>query len=186
MTTIGPIFSAKAICSSGVRFWPCRKATPRSNTAWRIRSISAALARGLFGDKYLVNEGDFSADERAHYRQLVAAASRAAETASTACIAAFTTTGRTAMRLARERPLQPTLALTPNLHAARMLALVWGVEARVVPQVGDAEELAKLAVDQALAAELARPNQRVIILAGLPMGSPGAANILRIAHAPRR
>ena len=117
---------------------------------------------------------------------LVAAASRAAETASTACIAAFTTTGRTAMRLARERPLQPTLALTPNLHAARMLALVWGVEARVVPQVGDAEELAKLAVDQAIAADLAQPNQRVIILAGLPMGSPGAANILRIAHAPRR
>ena len=37
---------------------------------------SAALALGLFGDKYLVNEGDFSADERAHYRQLVAAASR--------------------------------------------------------------------------------------------------------------
>ncbi|QDQ74150.1 hypothetical protein FNZ56_09780 [Pseudoluteimonas lycopersici] len=37
---------------------------------------SAALALGLFGDKYLANEGDFSADERAHYRQLVAAASR--------------------------------------------------------------------------------------------------------------
>lgn len=116
---------------------------------------------------------------------LVAAASRAAESASTACIAAFTTTGRTAMRLARERPLQPTLALTPHLHAARQLALVWGVEARVVPPLSDPEELAKVAVQQALAAELARPNQRVIILAGLPMGSPGAANILRIAHAPR-
>ena len=37
---------------------------------------SAALALGLFGDKYLANEGDFSKDERAHYRQLVAATSR--------------------------------------------------------------------------------------------------------------
>jgi hypothetical protein len=37
---------------------------------------SAALALGLFGDKYVANEGDFSADERAHYRQLVAATSR--------------------------------------------------------------------------------------------------------------
>lgn len=37
---------------------------------------SAALALGLFGDKYVANEGDFSRDERAHYRQLVAAASR--------------------------------------------------------------------------------------------------------------
>jgi hypothetical protein len=37
---------------------------------------SAALALGLFGDKFLANEGNFSKDERAHYRQLVAAASR--------------------------------------------------------------------------------------------------------------
>ena len=37
---------------------------------------SAALALGLFGDKYVANEGDFSVDERVHYRQLVAAASR--------------------------------------------------------------------------------------------------------------
>ena len=37
---------------------------------------SAALALGLFGDKYLANEGDFSADERAHYRQLVVATSQ--------------------------------------------------------------------------------------------------------------
>lgn len=37
---------------------------------------SAALALGLFGDKFLANEGNFSRDERVHYRQLVAAASR--------------------------------------------------------------------------------------------------------------
>jgi pyruvate kinase len=55
----------------------------------------------------------------------------------------------------------------------------------VVPTLADPEELAKVAVDQALGAGLAAPNQRVIIMAGLPMGSPGAANILRIAHAPR-
>ena len=115
---------------------------------------------------------------------LVAAARRAAEAASTACLAAFTTTGQTALRLARERPLQPTLALTSNLDTARRMALIWGVEARVVPEPSDPEELAKVAVEQAVAAGLAGPGQRVLILAGLPMGSPGAANILRIAHAP--
>jgi pyruvate kinase len=124
--------------------------------------------------------------ENADADALVAAAHRAAEIASTACIAAFTTTGQTALRLARERPLQPTLALTPNLKTARKLALAWGVEARVVPDLTDPEDLARVAVDQALATGLAAPGQRVIILAGLPMGSPGAANILRIAHTPRR
>ncbi|HEY3694944.1 pyruvate kinase [Phenylobacterium sp.] len=117
---------------------------------------------------------------------LVAAARRAAEAASTACLVAFTTTGQTALRLARERPLQPTLALTPHLKTARRLALAWGVESRVVPEVFDPEELARLAVTQAADCGLAAPGQRVLILAGLPMGSPGAANILRLAHAPRR
>jgi pyruvate kinase len=117
---------------------------------------------------------------------LVAAARKASESASTACIAAFTTTGQTALRLARERPLQPTLALTPNLDTARRLALAWGVEARVVPELRDPEELADIAVEQAVKTGLAPPGQRVLILAGLPLGSPGAANILRLAHTPRR
>jgi pyruvate kinase len=41
-------------------------------------------------------------------------------------------------------------------------------------------------VEQAVLTGLADPGQRILILAGLPMGSPGAANILRIAHAPLR
>jgi pyruvate kinase len=93
---------------------------------------------------------------------------------------------QTALRMARERPLQPILALTPHRGTARRLALVWGVESRVVPELSDPEELARVAVEAAVEAGLAAPTQRVIILAGLPMGSPGAANILRIAHAPRR
>ena len=117
---------------------------------------------------------------------LVAAARRAAEAASTACLVAFTTTGQTALRLSRERPLQPTLALTPQLDTARRLALAWGVESRVIAELFDPEELARVAVKNAAEMELAPPGQRVLILAGLPMGSPGAANILRLAHTPRR
>ena len=117
---------------------------------------------------------------------LVAAARRAAEAASTACLAAFTTTGQTALRLARERPLQPTLALTTKISTARRLALAWGVETRVVAPIEDPEDLAKVAVNAAVDMGLCPPGHRVIILAGLPMGSPGAANILRIAHAPLR
>src|SRR5579859_1010046 len=117
---------------------------------------------------------------------LVAAARKGADAASTACLVALTTTGQTSLRLARERPLQPTLALTPSLNTARKLALLWGAEPRVVPELLDPEDLARVAVEQAVAAGLAGPGQRILILAGLPMGSPGAANILRIAHAPLR
>ncbi len=117
---------------------------------------------------------------------LVAAARRAAEAASTACLVAFTTTGQTALRLSRERPIQPILALTTRLASARRLALAWGVEARVIGEITDPEEMARTAVDKAVEFDLAPPGQRVLILAGLPMGSPGAANILRLAHTPLR
>ena len=117
---------------------------------------------------------------------LVAAAFHAADTSSAACVAAFTLTGTTALRLGRERPVQPTLALTPRLATARRLALAWGVEARVVPDIRDPEDIPKLACQEAVASGLAGPAERVLILAGLPMGSPGAANILRLAHTPRR
>jgi pyruvate kinase len=124
--------------------------------------------------------------EDADAAALVAAARKAADAASTACLVTFTTTGQTPLRLARERPLQPTLALTPNLGTARKLALLWGVEPRVVPELLDPEELTRAALHQAVETGLAEPGQRVLILAGLPMGSPGAANILRIAHTPKK
>ena len=117
---------------------------------------------------------------------LVAAATQAADIAHTACVAAFTATGQTALRVARERPMTPTLALTPNLSTARRLALAWGIEPRVVPDIRDPEEMPVLAGEMALRIGLAQPGDRLMILAGLPMGSPGAANILRLAHAPRR
>lgn len=117
---------------------------------------------------------------------LVAAARRAAEAASTACLVAFTTTGQTALRLSRERPLQPTLALTTRLATARRLALAWGVESRVIDEISDPEDLARVAVAVVTEMGLAPPGHRVLILAGLPMGSPGAANILRLAHTPMK
>jgi pyruvate kinase len=116
---------------------------------------------------------------------LIAAATRAAEARSTACLVAFTTTGATARRVARERPDHPVLAITHDLGVARALGLVWGLEPRVAEQPPDIEtmtdEAARLACDLGLAA----PGARVLIVAGPPKGAPGAANLLRIAHAPR-
>ncbi|MBV9509406.1 MAG: pyruvate kinase [Caulobacteraceae bacterium] len=117
---------------------------------------------------------------------LVAAARRAAESGSTACLVAFTTTGMTALRLARERPLQPVLALTPNVEVARRLCLTWGVEPRQSEQPKGLDHLTKGAVTLAAELGLAEPNGRVLILAGTPFGSPGAANLLRLAHAPAK
>jgi pyruvate kinase len=115
---------------------------------------------------------------------LVAAARRAAESASTGCLVSFTSTGFTAKLMARERPLQPVLALTPNVHVARQLALVWGLEPRVARDPQNLEEMTGEAVQAAVRLGIVGPGERILIVAGTPFGAPGSANLLRLAHAP--
>ena len=103
---------------------------------------------------------------------------------STGCLVVFTTLGGTARRMARERPLKPILVLTPNPNTARRLALVWGLEPRLGDQPDSLEAVTDDAVNSAVRYGLADPGQRILILAGTPFGAPGAANLLRLAHAP--
>ena len=117
---------------------------------------------------------------------LIAAAMRAAEARSTACIVAYTTTGGTARRVARERPLLPVLAIAPDERVARRLGLVWGLEPRVATQPRGIAAMTDEAAHMAAELGLAEAGERVLIIAGPPMGAPGAANLLRITHAPRR
>jgi pyruvate kinase len=117
---------------------------------------------------------------------LVAAARRAADATSTACLVAYTATGATARRMARERPLQAVLALTPNPRTAHRLTLVWGLEPRVAADPRDMDEMTEEAVEISVALGFARPGARILIAAGTPFGAPGAANLLRFAHAPFR
>ena len=117
---------------------------------------------------------------------LVAAARRAADATSTSCLVAYTATGATARRMARERPLQAVLALTPNVRTAHRLTLVWGVEPRVAVDPRNLDEMTDEAVEIAVALGMTKPGGRILIAAGTPFGAPGAANLLRFAHAPFR
>lgn len=123
--------------------------------------------------------------EDADVDALSAAAKRAADAIRPGCLVAYTSGGATARRLARERPLQRVLALTPHLSVARRLALGWGLEPRVMAQPVDLDDMTNKAAQMAVSIGLAQPGQRLIILAGVPFGTPGATNLLRLAYAPR-
>ena len=116
---------------------------------------------------------------------LIAAAGAASQARSTGCLVAYTTTGGTARRVARERPVLPVLALAPNEMVARRLGLVWGLEPRVASQPRGIAAMTDEAAHLAAELGLAGSGERVLIIAGPPMGAPGAANLLRITHAPR-
>ena len=115
---------------------------------------------------------------------LVAGARRAADAGKTACFVSFTTTGATARRLARERPVQPVVVLTASPSVARRLCLVWGLEPRVGKEPEGLEDVTNAAVELAVKLGAAGPSERILILCGTPFGAPGSANLLRLAHAP--
>jgi pyruvate kinase len=110
-----------------------------------------------------------------------AAAAQVAHTLSAAAICTYTTSGSTTLRAARERPEVPILCLTSQLETARKLALVWGTHCVHTEDVHSFSEMVVKACGIALDQELAASGQRLVVTAGVPFGTPGATNVLRIA-----
>jgi pyruvate kinase len=110
-----------------------------------------------------------------------AAAHQVARTVGAAAIVSYTTSGATALRAARERPDVPILVLTSNLQTARRLALLWGAHGVHTSDVSNFADMVQKAIGIARDEGLAKDGESVVITAGVPFGTPGATNILRIA-----
>jgi pyruvate kinase len=98
-----------------------------------------------------------------------------------AATVAYTSSGYSALRLARERPRAPIIGMTPRLATARSLALVWGVHAVLTHDVAAVAEMAEFACTTALREGLAKSGQTIVIAAGMPFGAAGNTNLLHIA-----
>ena len=114
-----------------------------------------------------------------------AAASQIAHTIGAAAILSYTTSGATALRMARERPDVPILALTSNLRTARRLAMAWGLHCVHTHDVRNFNEMVVHATRAARREGFGEKGQRVVVTAGVPFGTPGATNVLRIAWIDR-
>jgi len=113
---------------------------------------------------------------------LAAAATHIAETVSATAIICFTTSGSTARRVARERPGVPLLVLTPDQRTARRLGLLWGAHAVHTRDVADFEEMVAKSKRMALRAQVAKGGDPVVLMAGVPFGTPGATNVVHVAR----
>lgn len=92
----------------------------------------------------------------------------------------FTGTGSTARRVARERPGVPMLVLTPSSRTARKLGLLWGAHAVPTKDIGSFEEMIAKGKRMALRHGFGTAGSRLIALAGVPFGTPGATNLLHV------
>ncbi|HET8611219.1 MAG TPA: pyruvate kinase, partial [Sphingomonas sp.] len=113
---------------------------------------------------------------------LAAAAAEIVETVSASTIICFTTSGSTARRIARERPMAPLLVLTPSLATSRRLGLLWGAHAVHTRDVASFEEMVAKSKRMALRARVAEAGDSVVLMAGVPFKTPGSTNVLHVVR----
>jgi pyruvate kinase len=109
------------------------------------------------------------------------AARQIAETLDLPAIACWTSSGSTGLRVARERPNSSIVAISPNVATGRKLAVVWGVHCIVAEDARSLDDMVDRACRLAFREGFAKAGQRIIIVAGVPLGTPGATNMVRIA-----
>lgn len=112
---------------------------------------------------------------------IASAARQIGETLGLAAIVCYTSSGSTGIRASRERPGLSVIALSPVRRTARRLSIVWGLHCVVAEDAHDIDEMVNQACAIACREGFAQPGQRIIITAGVPFGTPGATNLVRIA-----
>src|SRR5271170_1889350 len=123
--------------------------------------------------------------EQTNSDAISAAACQVAETVGAAAIVSYTSSGATALRAARERLSAPILVLTASLATARRLALLCGAHCVHLADIRSFNDMVRKAVRTAYREEIAGSGQRLVITAGVPFGTPGSTNVLRIAWVDR-
>jgi pyruvate kinase len=153
--------------------WPVEAVTMMDAIAMSVESDPGYAARLHFTETH---PDATTADA------LAEAAARIAETVSASLIVCFTLSGSTARRIARERPSVPLMVLTPKLATARRLGLLWGSHAVRTRDVASFEEMVGKARRMALRQGLAKPGDRIVIVAGVPFGTPGSTNMIHVVR----
>ncbi|MGK2910805.1 MAG: pyruvate kinase [Sphingobium sp.] len=102
-------------------------------------------------------------------------------TVGATAIVCFTSSGSTVRRVSRERPAAPIIALTPRQDTARKIGLLWGVHAVRTKDIGSFEEMIGKARRMALRQNLTEAGRKIIVLAGVPFGTPGSTNVIHVA-----
>ena len=137
-------------------------------------------------------EGDTGYHDRLHFTEtkpdattadaLAEAAGSITRTMGASAIVCFTSSGSTTRRVSRERPQTPILALTPRGDIARRMGLLWGVHAVRTKDIDSFEEMIGKARRMSLRTRIAEAGDKIIVLAGVPFGTPGSTNVIHVAH----
>jgi pyruvate kinase len=141
------------------------------------------IAQSVEGDSLYTTilEGQRNAPEETTADAIMAAVHQVTHTVHARAVVCWTKSGSTGLRCARERPEAPIIVLTPLIETARRLALGWGLHCVTTEDAHDLDDVTGRATEIACREGFARAGDRVVVTAGVPLGTPGATNLLRIA-----
>ncbi len=111
---------------------------------------------------------------------IAAAACQVARTVGARAVVAFTTSGSTALRVSRDRPVPPIMALVTDTAVARRLALAWGVHAVVTENAHGMSDAVIRGTKLAREEGFARAGEVIVVVGGIPFGQAGTTNSLRV------
>ena len=151
--------------------WPVEAVTIMDRIGKQVENDPGYAARVHFTD---VRPDATTADA------LAQACATIAQTVTLTGIIVFTDSGSTARRVARERPSVPMLVLTPSQKIARRLALLWGSHPVHTRDIGSFEEMIAKGKRMALRHGFGVAGSKLVALAGVPFGTPGATNLLHV------
>ena len=117
---------------------------------------------------------------------ITAAVHEVTRTIHAQAIVCWTKSGSTGLRAARERSEAPIVALTPSIDTARRLSLVWGLHCVHTEDAHDLDDVVDRAARFAFQEGFAKAGDRIVVTAGVPLGTPGATNLLRVAFVAGR
>ncbi|MXP42245.1 pyruvate kinase [Altererythrobacter soli] len=160
--------------------------------------LSAETAAGMWPEEAVAMmdriavqvENDESYAARVHFHETIPDTTTA-DAISHACmtmaatlpikaVVVFTDSGSTARRVARERPQTPLMVLTPSVKTARRVALLWGAHAVTTRDIGSFEEMVAKGKRMALRHGFGQAGSKLIMVAGVPFGVPGATNLMHV------
>ena len=118
--------------------------------------------------------------EKSVYHAVARTSVGLAETVEAKVMVAFSSSGNTAVRIARERPGIPFLVMTPNLEVRRKLCLLWGTYTAASAYSDDFESAITEAIFEIRKRGMAGTGQQVVIVAGMPFGIVGTTNSMRV------
>ncbi len=102
-----------------------------------------------------------------------------AEAVNARAVVAFTASGNTAFRMARERPNLLLVVMTPEVKVKRKLSLLWGAYS-FFSKVQGYEAAIKEAREIIKIEKLAGQGDAIVVVAGMPFGVSGSTNSIRV------